>query len=401
MDAPPLVRTKKTSPGERRELTAIVKMNVGNAQMLNCLRAILIAVGLDFSLPNHGPVKGAHVRWYGVEGFDVSAAALHGGPEAIVELVTSPGQSITDAVTGEDGKVQVGVEGRPQRQRMSDQANEVHKSAKVRLHVALKGADLFGDLQEAAGTAAGGLVGLVSLPLSVLYRAQWASVGHYRFTVTDWRDGPAQWSGTISEVETTISGYTSDPTHTQGAHTTQETETRQLTIAVTDTNDEQSGGGVYWLKGNAEGRYSRQKTFAGWTLRSCGSVSSRQMKNTSRESSAGSGEGEATLMVSVADDGSYQISASTPDLRIPIEGRFDGEIETFGYACAVQMKGDSRTDAPSEWSAGGTIGVSGKVDPRNPDVLSGSISEELPQATPQPGSTYKRVKTTTWQLRRD
>ena len=38
LDAPPLVRTKKKAPqsGERKQLTAIVKMNIGNAQMLNC-----------------------------------------------------------------------------------------------------------------------------------------------------------------------------------------------------------------------------------------------------------------------------------------------------------------------------------------------------------------------------
>ena len=80
---------------------------------------MLNAVGLDFSLPNDGPVKGAHVNWYGAEGFDISAAPLHGGSEAIVELTepeagtSSFGRDpITDAVTGEDGKVHVDVEGK-------------------------------------------------------------------------------------------------------------------------------------------------------------------------------------------------------------------------------------------------------------------------------------------------
>ena len=55
IDRAPLVRTKKRSPpGERRELIATVKMDPGNVEWLNCFRALLIAVGLDFSVPN-GP----------------------------------------------------------------------------------------------------------------------------------------------------------------------------------------------------------------------------------------------------------------------------------------------------------------------------------------------------------
>jgi hypothetical protein len=168
MDAEPLVRTKKMSPqtGERRQLTAIVKLNVGNAEMLNCFRAMLIAVGLDFSLANNGPVKGARVRWYGVDGFDQAEAVLHGGSEAI--------------------------------------------------------------------------------------------------------------------------------------------------------------------------------------------------------------------------------------------GQFNGELEVFRQGCAVAANADSRSHAPSEWTLGGVISVSGRIDPSNAGVLKGTTSEEIPlSAEPQPGTRWKRVKTTTWELRRN
>src|SRR5204863_6777512 len=163
--------------GERKQLTAVVRMNIGNAQMLNCFRIMLNAVGQDFSLPNDGPVKGAHVLWYGVEGFDQAAAALHGGSEAIVQFVapvasriqgggdaSSGLNAVTNAVTGEDGKVKIGVEGRGQLKNVSKDATAVTKSAKVRLQVALKGSDLLGDLQEATGTAAGGIAALAGVP---------------------------------------------------------------------------------------------------------------------------------------------------------------------------------------------------------------------------------------------
>ena len=204
IDQSPLVRTKKGRPqsGERRELSATVKMDLGNAEMLNCMRAILIPAGFDFSVPNNGPVKGARVLWYGVDGFDQAAAALHGGSEAIVQFVASEGSRIqvagsgssspvTGSVTGEDGKVHIGVEGRGQNENLDDNARPVAKTATVRLHVALKGSDLFGDVREAAGTAASGPVGLWTVPLSVLTRAQWVSVGHLTFPVKDWSGGPS------------------------------------------------------------------------------------------------------------------------------------------------------------------------------------------------------------------
>ncbi len=419
MNATPLVRTKKMSPqtGERRELTAIVRLNVGNAQMLNCFRAMLIAVGLDFSLANNGPAKGARVRWYGVEGFDQAAAALHGGGEAIVQFVAPDGSRIqgsgdpssganpiTNATTGEDGKVQIGVEGRGQHEEIENDATEVNKSAKVRLHVALKGSDLFADLQEAAGTAAGGLIGLASLPVSILYRAQWASVGHHAFPVKDWRNGPAEWSGTISVVETTISGYKSIPEKfSRGETESQETETEQLSVEVTETVSAQSADGEYAsLKGKASGRYNRQKTHASWTFGSCGAVSNRRMNNTSRESSAGSAEGDAMFAVSIQADGTYEVTANVPNLTFPVAGQFSGELEVFRQGCAVAVNADSRPHAATQWSLGGFISVNGRIDPSNTAVLSGTTTEEIPlSGEPQPGTRYKRVKTTTWQLRRN
>ena len=85
----PLVRTKDVKPasGERKELTATVRLNVGNASMLNCFRIMLNAAGLDFSLPNDGAVKGAQVDWDGLDGFDEAAATLHDGPDQIVRFV--------------------------------------------------------------------------------------------------------------------------------------------------------------------------------------------------------------------------------------------------------------------------------------------------------------------------
>jgi hypothetical protein len=407
MSDAPLVRTKKERPqtGERKELTAIIRMNVGNAEMLNCFRTILIAVGLDFNIPNHGPVKGARASWEGVDGFDLSAAPLHGGSEAIVQLVTSgtgSASSIQNAVTGDDGKLQVGVEGRGQSRALGESATRVAKSAKVRLQVALKGADLFGDLQEATSTAASGLVGLLTVPLSMLYRAQWASIGHYTFPVTDWREGAGRWTGTMTRTETEIIAFSAEGP--DGASSSQETRTEAVEIEVTDTTDEQLSGGIglsATLQGSAHGKTNTLKTSSGWGSKSCGSQKMR-LTGSSRSFSAGAGAADSTIMVSIGDDGSYVAFGSTASLKVPVTGESSSVSQRIGQYCVIENVSQSQPHVPSEVVlAGGSIGVTGRVDPRTPYVLQGSKTEETPVESIDSQTTRKRAVTTTWNLRRD
>jgi hypothetical protein len=403
----PLVRTKKERPqtGERKELTAIVRMNVGNAEMLNCFRAMLIAVGLDFSVPNHGPVKGARASWYGVDGFDLSAAPLHGGSEAIVQFVTSStgsANSIRDAVTGEDGKLQVGVEGRGQSSAFGEHATRVSKSAKVRLDVALKGADLFGDVQEATSTATSGLVGLLTVPLSILYRAQWASVGHYTFPVTDWREGAGRWTGTMTRTETEIIAFAAEGP--DGASSSQETRTETVEIEVTDTTDEQLSGGIglsATLQGEAQGKTSTIKTSSGWGSKSCGSQKMR-LTGSARSFSSGAGGADSTITVSLGDDGSYFAGGSTDRLEVTVTGESSTVSQRIGQYCVLENVSESYPHVPSEAVlAGGSIGVTGRVDPRTPYLLQGSKTEETPVESIDSQTTRKRAVTTTWDLRRN
>ena len=392
MDAQPLVRTKKMSPqtGERRQLTGIVKLNIGNAQMLNCFRALLIAVGLDFSLPNDGPVKGAQVSWYGVDGFDLSAAPLHGGSEAIVQFAsTDASHPVKDAVTGDDGKVQVGVEGRGQRKNVSNDATAVNKSAKVRLQVALKGADLFGDLQEAAGTAAGGLIGLATLPLSILQRAQWASVGHHTFPVRDWRDGPAEWVGTIKYTKTTEfnESHAGEAAHNEQSHS----EKLTLNVNITDRleGSDAFGGSGAALKGTAQANFTSRVTRSGGRLTRCSGVVT-DMKSLQVQTGEGSGSGTARASVGIAADGQYSISISP---EVTLTYRTDATSQTMGYGKMCQIENrtiPSPTSVASAPLSTSLIQGDGRIDPSMPDKLSGSSTEREGRTT----------HTITWDLQR-
>jgi hypothetical protein len=390
MDRPPLVRTKKnTQAGERRELTATVKLNVGNAEMLNCMRVLLIAIGLDFNLGNNGPVKGAHVSWYGVDGFDQSAAALHGGPGAIVQFVSEGSGPITDAVTGEDGKVRVGVEGRKQDQRIADDATEVPKSAKVRLQVALKGADLFGDLTEAAGTASSGLVGLATVPLSILMRAQWASVGHYRFPVTDWRDGAAQWTGTVTYTKVTKWNRASNG---KGGSSQQEyNDTLRLDVEITGMADLPSvfGSSGAVMDARARANHTEVNDRSGVNLVMCNRVV-RESTYSQVGNAEGSGAGTARISLGISADGQYSISVH-PQVLITykntyrtVQNNVDGRKQ-----CGITT---TTSSSSSSGSSPATVDIQGDgmIDPNHPDRLTGKTEEKQGDTT----------RTITWELQR-
>jgi hypothetical protein len=219
------------------------------------------------------------------------------------------------------------------------------------------------------------------------------AVGKWRIT-----DNDGRWSGTISVTETSSSTSSGVSPFDRGGHTMQETETTQATVTVTDGADPLSTPAHAMLKGRVEGRYERVKTFAGWIRDSCGSIKNRVMNNTSKETSSGSGAGDATISVSVSDDGSYTIATVSSDVVMPIVGHFTGSLEVFrsaGNDCTVYAKPDARDDVPLQRPVSGMIQATGRVDPKAPNVLAGSRTEVLSQS-----DNNKRERTTTWQFRR-
>jgi hypothetical protein len=199
-------------------------------------------------------------------------------------------------------------------------------------------------------------------------------------------------------VETTISRSSGVGSSNQGGHTIEETDTTELKVMVTDGVDESGTDAHSSLRGRAEGRFQRRKTFTRWYLSSCGPIVNRKMNESGSDSWNGSAGGASTITVSVSNDGMYVISAMSEDVVIHVTGQSNAEGETLSNQsgrCAVGARTDSHALAPMEQTAGGLIQVAGKVDPKAPNVLAGSKTEESSD-----GAGGKRVKTTTWQFRR-
>ena len=68
MDGEMLTRTKTTNDGDRKALTAKIKIDTGKWQTMNCIRSTLNQSGLDFSLPVTGALGGSRVDWNLVDG---------------------------------------------------------------------------------------------------------------------------------------------------------------------------------------------------------------------------------------------------------------------------------------------------------------------------------------------
>ncbi|MBX3330674.1 MAG: hypothetical protein KF722_09760 [Nitrospira sp.] len=192
--APPLERTKTRQPGHYAKLTAALSFDLGDLDLptrsnVACTSWLFASVGLDFSMPENGPIKGADVEWTLVEGgLKMDSKAGYKITEGIVEL-ENPGPRIQDAGVGfgdvkksvrtnENGIAKVGIHGAPQKRDLGRDPQPVKKRATVRANVQLKPADVFRDLADA-------LKGPWALPAQVLYRSHLLGK-NYSFDVIDW-----------------------------------------------------------------------------------------------------------------------------------------------------------------------------------------------------------------------
>jgi hypothetical protein len=121
MDPPVLQRTDSTmDDGQQARLRATAKMDTGKSQEVNCLRMALNGFGLDFDLPQDGPLAGVGAGWSLLEGGqrsirDVPLEEIRRTQGRIlrgrVRLAAVGRGNIIRQVTNDDGVTEVLVEG--------------------------------------------------------------------------------------------------------------------------------------------------------------------------------------------------------------------------------------------------------------------------------------------------
>ena len=221
VENPPLVRTTDSVPGERRRLTAKVKLNLGKAENINCFRTALnVAAGLDISLLSDGPLDKVGVNWHLVEGGAGDFYSNRGGITGTHQIVGfwngskriqdagsyagipgkggTPVSDATRTITNKDGVASTFLEGSPHVPYVPQPHLAEMKRAVVMTTVRLKGGDLKGDAVDVYGQVLGGVAGLITMPLELLYRTDWASTATLEVPVKDWKTCERGWHGTIT-----------------------------------------------------------------------------------------------------------------------------------------------------------------------------------------------------------
>jgi hypothetical protein len=329
----PLVRTTQVRPqqGEDRTLVTTVSMDFGKVSWINCYRIMLNAIGLDLNVDNDGPYKGAEVTWTGWAGFR-AAWAIGAGPEHLVMLSADSEGRIQgggpvgnmNQITDDNGEARVTVTGRGQDEFLGSQPRELMKAATVSAMVVLKPADLYRDFKDAGQTAIGGLPGVLTIPVELLFRTRWSFGGTYTFPIKDWRAGNG-WTGTVSYrlIQRSVSENKSTGRCCGGRPTA--SEYRQEREEVREANwelpahtgtdpvtaDFSTGMGKMTLTVTRKTRFRRFST----AYASCRGGSRPQTSTTSEQSVDANADfsGAALVSVHLSDSGEFRITAGGPD----------------------------------------------------------------------------------------
>jgi hypothetical protein len=126
------------------------------------------------------------------------------------------------------------------------------------------------------------------------------------------------------------------------------------------------------------------------------------LTGSSRSFSSGTAEGETTITVSLGDNGSYSVHASTTSLKAMVTGETSRTSQQFISYCAIEDRSETQAHVPHEAIlAGGSVGALGTVDPRTPYVLQGTKKVDIPAEAIDSQTTRRKSMTTTWNLRRN
>lgn len=203
----PLIRTKDSTEGESRLMTARVWAEVGNLQMLNCVRlALNLSSGLDFNMPSDGPLSDRDISWEitGDSSFSGQGSSKTGVFDNFVNL-KAPDNAPRDPmkqITNDNGESQMNIVGAPKIPMVINKpVVPVRKKAGVKIRVALKSprdkVQNFLDIGGAAlGIALGGPLGILSALSEVGFRLK-MDVKMITIPVKDWQLCTSDWAGSI------------------------------------------------------------------------------------------------------------------------------------------------------------------------------------------------------------
>ncbi len=202
----PLERFKGIEGGDSRLMTAKVWTEIGNKAYLNCLRPLVnTATGLDFGMPNEGPLEERDIAWELTDAasFSGQKSGKTGKFDNFVQLKApnggNPLQQITDKGTGESRMNMLG--GTRNATLINKPVVPIRKKASVKIAVSFKSSrDFVQNWIDIGGATIGAATGgplsiLASLP-EIGFRLKW-DVYKLNVPVKDWELCTSDWAGTV------------------------------------------------------------------------------------------------------------------------------------------------------------------------------------------------------------
>lgn len=181
-DLTELKRTQSTATGgQQMHITATVKFDNGNAQILNCVRQVGNLAGIDFKLTPTGPIKNAEIKWYLLAGDTNGGSDGSAGGLGYLRWAAGSIPNVS-RFTDDGGQDTITIEGAPQPKKLFNPIQDPDKKpGKVHAKINLKSANIVQDLLSAIGGAG-------ALPVEMAYRTGLGFERSFSFPVVDWLD---------------------------------------------------------------------------------------------------------------------------------------------------------------------------------------------------------------------
>ena len=173
----PLTRTRShEANGDSGTFTVQMRFSIAKSPVLDCLRLVLRGMGMDFDIPDEGPMADSEVRFL----------IRNREPGHITTFQPFVGVGTGEFVTDPEGRATYSVYGLKQQQPLSDEAEQVSAVFNLIVYGKLNANDLFKDIPAVLGEAAGGAELLVTLPATLVLRTEWAAPGGFDVRYLDW-----------------------------------------------------------------------------------------------------------------------------------------------------------------------------------------------------------------------
>jgi hypothetical protein len=417
----PLIRTKNSTPGDKRLMVARIWQEVGRKEMLNCVRPLLnLATGLDFNLPTDGPLGDVAVEWH-FAGDNETNLKKFVNFESPSGTDTNPRKQVTDNL----GLSKMWLVGAPKIPAVAYQKNpmEIEKKAEVLVGVTFKSSKDFIqnwiDIGGAAvGLATGGPLGLLGTAAEIGYRVPWVAA-RATIPVIDHEPCDGQWQGTVTYtyIVTSKSNETIIPANPRpaassdgGAKNQDWTITQSGTVTVNGNYGKDS-----WANSSADEVFVMAESISGKFVCSARGLGGKppplvpwNSKSSEVRYGGGNSQGPLDVGISLDKDG-YQISLKP---RV-INGTLQSTTQSSSSGgCPPGTPSTSYSSSQKrQWGSNDYIvGSASYGEDRN--ILSGSStrttstpSSSSPPAVPGLPSSIMTgsitvVRTITWNLRR-